>query len=89
MNKNLDGESLLNLRNAIIVKACEDYRRALKAGDLRKLEEIKFFFKSDYFERIAPHVDADYIIEKLNKEFEENRQKKSKRYVDNHNRRKP
>ena len=66
------------LANAIVVKAVEDYRNALKgiSYDHHKtpeqvINEVLRFFRSEWF-RTLTKVDAEYLIEQLNKEYLEN-----------------
>jgi thiaminase len=74
-----------DLANAIVAQAAEDYRKALKgiSYDHRKspekiIKEILRFFRSEWF-RTLTKVDADYLIEQLNKEHKENVKKEKEK----------
>lgn len=64
------------LANAIILKAVDDYRKALggvgygRLSPDRVIKEVEAFFLSEYFE-ILTRVKGDYLIAKLKKEHEE------------------
>ncbi len=55
------------LCNAIIVRACEDYRLAIKKGRTDVKKEVLKFFHSAWF-RMLTDVNADYIIKRLDEE---------------------
>ena len=65
-----------NLANAIVLKAVDDYRKALKGVGYGRfsaeqvIEEVERFFRSHYFEFLTK-VKGDYLIEQLKKEHEE------------------
>lgn len=62
----------LDLANAIVTQAANDYRDALNRNHPRRLLEIEKFFRSKWY-RILTKVDGEYLIEKLKKEHIENR----------------
>lgn len=74
MAKN-QGNPYENLANAIIVKACDDYRAALKKvkrnpNNREVVQEafvIEKFFKSGWY-RALTSVDGEYLIERIRKE---------------------
>ena len=77
-----------DLANAIVKQAVEDYRKALKGKSYRRdketapvLREIEKFFKSDYFEMLTK-VKGDFLIEKLRKEYEENKEENDESNID-------
>ena len=57
------------LANAIILKAVNDYRAALKQYDRRTQAEIERFFLSDWF-TVLTKLDGEMLIEKLRKEHQ-------------------
>lgn len=65
-----------NLANAIILKAVDDYRKALRGVGYGRLspgqviEEVEAFMLSEYFENLT-RVKGDYLIAKLKREHEE------------------
>ena len=65
-----------NLANAIVVKAAEDYRKALdgvghgRLSAKQVIEEVESFFHSQYFE-ILTKLKGDYLLAKLKREHEE------------------
>lgn len=73
MNVNQDYEGLAN---AIIIKAVDDYRKALKtlkhnpnnAKAMHSKREIEQFFWSDYFS-VLSDVDPEMLIKKLRSEM--------------------
>lgn len=73
-----NNDGYINLANAIIVQAADDYlkvlRRLKKHPDskscLDELEELEEFFHSEKFE-ILTDVDPDYILDRLKKEVED------------------
>lgn len=73
MNVNQDYEGLTN---AIILKAVDDYRKALKtlkhnpnnAKAMHSKREIEQFFRSDYFS-VLSDVDPGILIKKLGLEI--------------------
>lgn len=58
-------EAYQNLANAIIIKACEDY----KTGNMTDYE-FKLFCRSGWF-RILTKVNPEYLIKKMEIEREE------------------
>ena len=58
-------ESYKNLANAIIIRACEDY----KTGNMTDYS-FKYFCMSSWF-RILTKVNPEYLIEKMKIEREE------------------
>lgn len=66
--------------NAIVKKAADDYRNALKGKGYNKkspkkvIAEVEKFFLSQYFEMLT-EVKGEYLIEKLREEYEEERNK--------------
>ena len=65
------------LANAIVARAAEDYRNALKGIGYDKkspekvIKEVEKFFHSHYFKTLT-RADGDYLIEKLRQEHDEN-----------------
>ena len=69
------------LGNAIIKQAADDYRNALNGISYDKtkspegiIREVLRFFRSEWF-RTLTKVDAEYLIEQLNKEHYERSKK--------------
>lgn len=68
----------LDLANAIVTQAANDYRDALNGICYKQkppetiASEIEKFFRSKWY-RILTKVDGEYLIEKLKKEHIENR----------------
>jgi hypothetical protein len=68
------------IANAIVEQAVGDYRKALRGrgyhGKSAKkvILEVEQFFHSLYFE-ILTKVDGDYLLEKLQQEYNEERKK--------------
>ena len=75
------------LANAIVKQAADDYRKALKGRGYngrkpaRIKKEIEQFFRSHYFETLTK-VKGKYLIERLNKEHEENERRKHESKAD-------
>lgn len=71
-------EAYQNLANAIIIRACEDY----KTGKINDYS-FKYFCRSGWF-RILTKVNPEYFIKKMKIEREEyldgNKEKAEKRY---------
>ena len=70
----------VDLANAIVKQAADDYRSALK-GNLvggkppeEVIPKIEKFFRSEWY-RTLTKVDADYLLEELRKEHRENMRK--------------
>ena len=58
-----------SLIEAIIVRACKDYRLALKSKDKSKIISLERFFKGNYFgEMVNYNISGDYIIRTLKSE---------------------
>ena len=55
------------LANAIIEKAAEDYRKALRHDDEGTQYSIEKFFRSSYFS-VLTSIDPEYLIDKINSE---------------------
>ena len=74
--QNPTNAALENLANAIILRAVDDYRKALRGvgygrySPERVIAEVEKFFLSEYFE-ILTRVKGDYLIAKLKREHEE------------------
>lgn len=73
----------LDIANAIVAQAAEDYRKALNGISYCKnkspdecIEELETFFRSNWY-RTLTKVDSEYLMEQIKKEhFEENRKEK-------------
>lgn len=72
----LDVDGIFTLRNAIVLRACEDYRKALHRKDEAKRLDIENFFHSEYFDILCPNIDGDTILEELR--TQENKMRKGK-----------
>ena len=70
----VDIEAYENLANAIIIRACEDY----KTGMISELG-FKNFCRSSWF-RILTKVNPEYLIEEMEVERKEYLNGKKKRY---------
>ena len=58
-----------SLIEAIIVRACKDYRLALKSKDKSKIISLERFFKGDYFGEMTNYkISGDLVIRKLKSE---------------------
>ena len=58
-----------SLIEAIIVRACKDYRLALKSKDKSKIISLERFFKGDYFREMTNYnISGDWLIRKLKSE---------------------
>lgn len=55
------------LANAIVVQACEDYRRAIRNFDVSKMYAIRRFFHSRWYEQLT-NVNGDYILKRIEQE---------------------
>lgn len=70
-----------NLANEIVLKAVDDYRKALDGVGYGRLsadqviKEVEDFFHSHYFE-ILTKVKGDYLLGKLKREHEEKERSK-------------
>ena len=64
-----------SLANAIVIRACDDYRKALKklkrnpehTDSLHTKFECEEFFRSDWYEMLTS-VDGEFLIKKLKKD---------------------
>ncbi len=76
----MDGNPYENLANAIIIKACTDYRNALKRVEknrnnkeaIHEVLELEKFFHSPWYNALTT-VDGDFIIRKLRAEITDGR----------------
>ena len=58
-----------SLIEAIIVRACKDYRLALKSKNKSKIISLERFFKGNYFgEMVNYNISGDWLIRTLKKE---------------------
>lgn len=58
-----------SLIEAIIVRACKDYRLALKPKDKSKIISLERFFKGDYFGEMTNYkISGDWVIRTLKSE---------------------
>jgi hypothetical protein len=58
-----------SLIEAIIVRACKDYRLALKSKDKSKIISLERFFKGDYFGEMTNYkISGDWVIRTLKSE---------------------
>ena len=58
-----------SLIEAIIVRACKDYRLALKSKDKPRIISLERFFKGDYFGEMTNYkISGDLVIRKLKSE---------------------
>ena len=65
-----------NLIEAIIVRACKDYRLALKSKNKSKIISLERFFKSDYFREMTNYnISGDWLIRTLKSEVLEDEYK--------------
>ena len=65
-----------SLIEAIIVRACKDYRLALKSKDKSKIISLERFFKGEYFGEMTNYnISGDYIIRTLKSEVLEDEYK--------------
>ena len=68
--------ALENLANAIVLRAVDDYRKALGGVGYDSyspesvIKDVEAFFRSEYFEFLT-RVKGDFLIAKLKKEHEE------------------
>lgn len=68
------------LAEAIILQAVKDYRRALKAKNKDKIDEVEKFFRGRHFARLT-ELDPEMLIRALRNEIEnlDNRRKHKRR----------
>ena len=61
------------LANAVVIQACEDYKRAYTCHlrskgkgkrTQKQLEELEAFFRSDWYKQLT-EVDGEYIMERI------------------------
>ena len=71
-------EQYQNLANAIVIKACDDY----KVGRMSEAE-FRRFCRSEYF-KILTKVNSEFLIEKMAEEREVYLYEKKKRYEKKH-----
>lgn len=65
-----------SLIEAIIVRACKDYRLALKSKDKSKIISLERFFKGDYFGEMTNYkISGDLVIRTLKSEVLEDEYK--------------
>ena len=58
-----------SLIEAIIVRACKDYRLALKSKDKSKIISLERFFKGNYFGEMTNYkISSDLVIRTLKSE---------------------
>ena len=58
-----------SLIEAIIVRACKDYRLALKSKDKSKIISLERFFKGNYFGEMTNYnISGDWVIRMLKSE---------------------
>ena len=58
-----------SLIEAIIVRACNDYRLALKSNNKSKIISLERFFKSNYFGEMTNYnISGDWLIRRLKSE---------------------
>ena len=58
-----------SLIEAIIVRACKDYRLALKSKDKSKIISLERFFKGNYFGEMTNYkISGDLVIRTLKSE---------------------
>lgn len=78
VHENENYNSYEELANAIVIQACEDYKRAyacyLRRGDISTkrdpvLSELEYFFRSAWYKTLT-EVDGEYLIERLRNEVE-------------------
>lgn len=71
-------EQYQNLANAIVIRACDDYKIGKMSDD-----EFKRFCRSGYF-KILTKVNPEFLIEKMAEEREVYLYEKKKRYEKKH-----
>ena len=65
-----------NLIEAIIVRACKDYRLALKSKNKSKIISLERFFKGNYFGEMTNYkISGDWLIRTLKSEVLEDEYK--------------
>ena len=75
-NKNIP-KNIEELANAIVVQACDDYRKAIRGLKIPSVPagasvaaEVINFFNGEWFDACTK-LDAKYILDRLNKEYED------------------
>lgn len=72
MNKKIEyiiESGIESLIEAIIVRACKDYRLALKSKDKSKIISLERFFKGNYFGEMTNYkISGDRVIRTLKSE---------------------
>lgn len=61
-------DNYVELANAIIVQACNDYRSALAIYDKPSMDSIERFFASEWAQLLT-NADLDEIARKIRKEY--------------------
>lgn len=56
------------LAGAIIKQAVKDYRDAKRSRNSGRIAELRKFFRSSWFQVLAPNIDGDWLIRKLDEE---------------------
>lgn len=86
MSKTISSEDpYVNLANAIVITAVDDYRRALRRKEknnkckdaLHEVEELERFFRSEWYSALTS-LEGEYLISKIRGEYEGDNQSKSK-----------
>lgn len=62
-----EGDPYLNLANAIVCVAADDYRTALRKNDEPLLSSLRVFFRSAWC-GVLTGIDTEYLMEALNTE---------------------
>jgi hypothetical protein len=68
------------LSHAIVVRAAEDYRKALKKRKKDKARDLEKWFLSDWGQALSGGC-GELIIEKIKKEMQQNGKRKSQKNV--------
>ena len=76
MAKSVNGDPYENLANAIVLKAVEDYRKALKQHSVnpmrrapeQEIDSLERFFRSRWYS-VLTSVDGEYLIRKIRSEY--------------------
>ena len=75
----IDGDSLTtcqNLANAIVLKATEDYRFALRHNNIRTIRECEEFFKSEWFMFLCD-INGEHLMKTIQKEINKHENNKT------------
>ena len=67
LHKNKYLEGYVDLANAIIKQAADDYQQALCFGNNKVIKECKQFFNSSYYKTLTS-LDGSYLMDLLEKE---------------------